>query len=138
MVRIFLSLSGCKLPTYILPAFPCLALALGDFIARSKWNRSFVSKGGVAVTAGLLIFVNYYAVPWYAQQRSPMINPAAIAQYCGDPQAAIICFPRNVDSVAFYMQRDDLHNVRTKESQDSLKTCLPGRAPWCFSRIGIR
>ena len=31
---LFFSLSGCKLPTYVLPAFPFLTLALGDFIAR--------------------------------------------------------------------------------------------------------
>jgi 4-amino-4-deoxy-L-arabinose transferase-like glycosyltransferase len=30
---LFFSLSGCKLPTYILPAFPMLALALGSYLA---------------------------------------------------------------------------------------------------------
>jgi 4-amino-4-deoxy-L-arabinose transferase-like glycosyltransferase len=37
----FFSCSGSKLPTYILPAFPPLCLALGEFIARSGWNASW-------------------------------------------------------------------------------------------------
>ncbi len=123
----FFSLSGCKLPTYILPAFPCLALALGDFIAHSKWNRSAASMSGVAAMLCALLAANYYVVPWYAQQRSPMVDPATIAQYCGDPKAAIVCFPRNVDSVAFYMQRDDLRHIRTKESQKLVEDMLTRR-----------
>ena len=35
----FFSLSGCKLPTYVLPAFPCLCLAVGDFVARTRWHE---------------------------------------------------------------------------------------------------
>jgi 4-amino-4-deoxy-L-arabinose transferase-like glycosyltransferase len=113
---LFFSLSGCKLPTYVLPAFPFLTLALGDFIARTKWHRSVWSKTGVAVTAGIIAFAHYVAMPWYAQQRSPMANRELVAKYCADPESPVICFPRNVDSVAFYLGRDDLRNVRTKES----------------------
>src|SRR5262249_54813580 len=36
----FFTLSGCKLPTYVLPAFPFLALALGSFVAQSRWRDS--------------------------------------------------------------------------------------------------
>src|SRR5262249_61980884 len=36
----FFTLSGSKLPTYILPAFPPLALALGYFVAHGSWQRS--------------------------------------------------------------------------------------------------
>jgi 4-amino-4-deoxy-L-arabinose transferase-like glycosyltransferase len=120
----FFSMSGCKLPTYILPAFPCLTLVLGDFIAHSKWQRTMTAKAGVAITAGFLAFVHFYALPWYALQRSPMADPGLLAHYCGDPHAAIVCFPRNVDSVAFYLERDDLRNVRTKESQKLVEDML--------------
>ena len=34
----FFSLSSCKLPTYILPAFPLLALVLGKVLADCTWN----------------------------------------------------------------------------------------------------
>ncbi|MBI2807542.1 MAG: glycosyltransferase [Planctomycetes bacterium] len=37
---LFFSLSGCKRPGYILPAFPLLALALGTFVTHGlPWNR---------------------------------------------------------------------------------------------------
>lgn len=121
---LFFSLSGCKLPTYVLPAFPFLTLAMGDFVARTKWNRSHWSKTGIAVTAGLLLFALYVALPWYAQQRSPMANRELMVKYCGDPETPVVCFPRNVDSVAFYLGRDDLRNVRTKESISLIQDLL--------------
>ena len=113
----FFSVSGSKLPTYILPAFPCIALALGHFVAHTRWQRSLITRSGVAVAAAVLVFANYIAIPWYAQQRSPVADRDLIAHYCAQPEATVICFPRNVDSVAFYMGRDDLRNVRTKHSQ---------------------
>ena len=36
---LFFSLSGCKLPTYILPALP-FALAMGHFLTHSEWGDS--------------------------------------------------------------------------------------------------
>src|SRR5206468_4807233 len=39
-VVLFFSLSGCKLPTYILPAWPLLALAIGHFLAHGAWRGS--------------------------------------------------------------------------------------------------
>ena len=120
----FFSLSGSKLPTYILPAFPCLALVLGDFVARSRWRRSNWTRAGVIGMTGLLLFANYHAVPWYAKQRSPMADRELIARYCADPETTVICFPRNVDSVAFYLGRDDLRNIRTKQSQKLVEDLL--------------
>ena len=37
---LFFTLSECKLPTYVLPAFPPLALALGYYLAGSRWHVS--------------------------------------------------------------------------------------------------
>ena len=36
----FFSCSGSKLPTYILPAYPFLCLAIGEFVARTRWNSA--------------------------------------------------------------------------------------------------
>jgi 4-amino-4-deoxy-L-arabinose transferase-like glycosyltransferase len=113
---LFFSLSGCKLPTYILPAFPPLALALGVYLTVSGWDRSRWT-GGVATGAfGLLIVGHYVAVPWYARQHSPMNQPDEVAAYCGARTTPVVCYPRSVDSVAFYLGRDDLRTYRSKET----------------------
>jgi 4-amino-4-deoxy-L-arabinose transferase-like glycosyltransferase len=110
----FFSLSGSKLPTYILPAFPMLALAFGCFLANSHWAYSRLTKGVAAFTVGLLLVAHYAVIPWYADFHSPMSRAQVVADYCeGTP---VVCYPRNCDSAAFYLGRDDLHSFRSKET----------------------
>ena len=111
----FFSFSGSKLPTYILPAFPPLCLALGEYVARTKWHASFFTRGMVGVFAGLLAVVHYVALPWYAKERSPMGKPEVVQQFLADPSAAVVMYPREVSSVSFYTGRRDLRPVRTKD-----------------------
>jgi hypothetical protein len=120
---IFFSLSGSKLPTYVLPAFPCLALALGNFMARSRWDHSIWTRVGIGSALAILTALHYVAFPWYAEQRSPMVKPELIAHYC-DADAPVICFPRNCDSISFYLGRDDFRNVRTKASQELVEAMM--------------
>ena len=124
---LFFSISGCKLPTYIMPAFPLLLLALGDFIARSHWNDSRFLKSLVMVSFGILGFAFYVALPWYANHRSPMRNPEVLERFCSNPEVPIFTFPRNCDSVAFYLGRDDLISVRSKFSQTLIEAMLEHR-----------
>ena len=114
----FFSMSGCKLPTYILPAFPCLLLALGDFVARTDWRTARATRLGVGTSAALLLFVFHVGLPWYAELRSPMGVPEVADKLHASHNEAVYCFPRNVDSVAFYTGRDDLMSCRTKFSQE--------------------
>ena len=37
-----------------------------------------------------------------------------MAALCGDPNVPVICFPRHVDSVAFYLGRADFPAIHTK------------------------
>lgn len=120
----FFSMSGCKLPTYILPAFPCLCLALGDFVARTKWNNAVVTRTGVGGMAALLAFGFYFAIPWYAELRSPMGIPEIASKLHDAKKEPMFCFPRNVDSVAFYTGRDDLKSCRTKVSQELVEELI--------------
>jgi len=120
---LFFTLSGCKLPTYVLPAFPPLALALGYFLAASRWGRSRLPRAAAASAFALLAAAHYVAVPWYAAYRSPMARADVVAAYCGDPSVRVICYPRNCDSVAFYLARDDLRNFRSKQI-DPLRQAL--------------
>ena len=120
---LFFSLSGSKLPTYILPAYPSICLALGAYMANSRWDGSIYTRIGLATTACLMAALLYVGVPWYARQRSPFGEPGKVEPYFAQKET-VICFPRNVDSIAFYMNRDDLRSVRTKASQDLIVDCL--------------
>ncbi len=111
----FFSLAGSKLPTYILPSFPLLCLALGCFVARTDWRHSRWVLGLVATAWFLQVAVSYVAVPAYARLRSPMGHPAEMHERCGDPLVPVVCFPRHVDSVAFYVGRSDFRVIRSKE-----------------------
>jgi 4-amino-4-deoxy-L-arabinose transferase-like glycosyltransferase len=114
---LFFTLSACKLPTYILPALPPLALALGHFLAQSRWRRSRLPAWGAAAAFALLAAFHYLALPWYAEYRSPMSRPAEVVRLCADRNTRVVCYPRNCDSVAFYLRRADLHAYRSKESE---------------------
>ncbi len=119
----FFSLAGSKLPTYILPAFPPLCLALGCFVARTDRCRSRWVIGLIASFWLVQAFVNGVLVPAYARQRSPMADAAAMRERCGDPATPVVCFPRHVDSVAFATGRSDFRAYRSKEI-DALVTEL--------------
>jgi 4-amino-4-deoxy-L-arabinose transferase-like glycosyltransferase len=120
----FFSMSGCKLPTYILPAFPCLCLAMGDFVARTKWSTARVTRAGVGLSAAVLAFAFYVAVPKYAELRSPMGPPEVAAKLQASRGEVMYAFPRNVDSVAFYTHRDDLKSCRTSVSQELIEQLI--------------
>lgn len=120
----FFSLSGSKLPTYVLPAFPCLCLAVGDFVARTRWGERWVTRTGVATTAAVLAVGFYAAVPWYAERRSPMGNPEVAARLYAARGDTMFSFPRNVDSVAFYTDRADIQSCRTRVSQELIEALI--------------
>jgi 4-amino-4-deoxy-L-arabinose transferase-like glycosyltransferase len=118
----FFSCSGSKLPTYILPAYPFLCLAVGEFVARSRWNGAFATRALIAAAAALVLFAHHYAVPWYAKERSPLGRPELVEHFI-EPDTAVICFPRNCDSVAFYTDRADLRSVRTRDVNQLFVDC---------------
>jgi 4-amino-4-deoxy-L-arabinose transferase-like glycosyltransferase len=109
---LFFTLSGSKLPTYILPAFAPLALALGYY-----WSLKLTRGAGwVLACWGIALFLgNAVVLPWYAELRSPIGGPAAeLRELCADPATAVCCYPRSCDSAAFYLGRDDLRPTRSK------------------------
>jgi 4-amino-4-deoxy-L-arabinose transferase-like glycosyltransferase len=112
---LFFSASGSKLPTYVLPAFPPLALAFGQLVTARGWDRRRwpMALGGVAF--GLMALAHLVVLPWYAGQRAPMGRPDEVRALCGDRDVPVICFPRSCDSVSFYLGRDDLRGFREKQ-----------------------
>jgi hypothetical protein len=113
---LFFSLSGCKLPTYILPAFPPLCLALGVYVAAGRWPRRPVTWASAALAFVLLGIGHYVWVPAYAMYHSPMNRPQEVLALCADRTTPVVCYPRSVDSVAFYLGRDDFRSYRSKET----------------------
>ncbi len=120
---LFFSVSGSKLPTYILPAYPFMCLALGEFVARTRWNSAVATRGLIGAMAAFVLFAHHYAIPVYAQARSPFGRPELVERFVGNPETAVVCFPRNCDSLAFYYDRADLRNVRTKEMNKMFVEC---------------
>jgi 4-amino-4-deoxy-L-arabinose transferase-like glycosyltransferase len=122
----FFSCSGSKLPTYILPAFPFLALAFGEFISRSPWDRARRTRLLLGGSLALCVVMNWAVVPWYAAQRSP-VGPNGdlerVRGLAGDPAVPVVTYPRHLDSVAFTLGRADFDCVRSKEVNQFIVDC---------------
>jgi hypothetical protein len=115
---LFFTLSACKLPTYILPALPFFALVLGHVVAQSRWRHSRLPAGLAGTSFAVIFLVHYLAVPWYSSYRSPMSRPEEVLRLCADHDASVVCYPRNCDSIAFYLGRDDLRTFRSKDIEE--------------------
>jgi 4-amino-4-deoxy-L-arabinose transferase-like glycosyltransferase len=121
---LFFSLSGCKLATYVLPAFPLLSLALGAFLVQSGWDRARRVQVGAAFSFAVLLFGHEVLLPWYAEFRSPFSREAEVTRLAGDPQTPVVCFPRSCDSLAFYLHRDDFVTYRSKDTPELVQFFL--------------
>lgn len=115
---LFFSLSGCKLPTYILPVFPPLALALGYYLTMASWTERRITRGIAVAAAVLLAMAHYVVVPAYARYHSPLGGPEEVLAACRDRAVGLVAYPRECDSVAFYLGRDDLRTYRSKATPD--------------------
>jgi hypothetical protein len=115
---VFFTLSACKLPTYILPALPFLALVLGHVLVHSRWGETRLPAGLAGTSFAVMLLTHYVAVPWYAGYRSPMGRPEEVLRLCADRDASVVCYPRNCDSIAFYLGRDDLRTFRSKDIEE--------------------
>ena len=137
---LFFTLSGSKLPTYILPAFPPLALALGYHLSGSKLVATRWPATVAAVAFGSLLIGHFVVLPWYARYRSPVARYDELARYCDKPAQPIICFPRTCDSVGFYFERADLRGFRSHDIEE-LRTALrenPRTVVLCTHRHSLR
>jgi hypothetical protein len=133
---LFFSLSGCKLPTYVLPAFGPLCLAAGGFVAGTAWHRARAVRAAVA-GCWLMVAAGHFAlVPWYAAHRSPLKHADAVRALCDDPAVPVVCFPRNVDSVAFELGRADFRTYRSKHMAELFEDL--GRQPRTVVLFGHR
>ena len=136
----FFTLSQCKLPTYIMPAFPLLTLAFGYFLVHSRWQTARLPRVMLGSAFVLLVVGHHVLCPWYAAYRSPVGRPDDVRRLCADPATPVVCYSRNCDSVAFALGRDDLRTFRSKEI-DALRTLVrqqPRTVILCTHRHSLR
>jgi 4-amino-4-deoxy-L-arabinose transferase-like glycosyltransferase len=82
-VLVFFSLSGSKLPSYILPIFPAAALAMGWQIERASM-RTLATLAGVLVATTLALFVAMLlGWPWLAERIADARTPRAVYMALG-------------------------------------------------------
>jgi len=93
-----------------------LALGLGTYFVQSRWTARRWTNAVLGLSFLILGSGHYLAVPWYARFHSPMSQAAAVERLCRDVNTPVVCYPRNCDSVAFYLGRDDLRSFRSKET----------------------
>jgi 4-amino-4-deoxy-L-arabinose transferase-like glycosyltransferase len=120
---LFFSLSGSKLPTYILPALPPFALVLGVLLETDDrlFTRPQWVVGGIWI--GAMFTGHWVLLPAYANERSPMREAAIVREHCGNPDTTVVCFPRECSSASFYLCRNDIHATRTKNVGDLINDC---------------
>src|SRR5262249_31576663 len=97
---------------------PPFALALGHFLSSPRWASSRAVAATAAATFFLVAGFHHLALPWYANYRSPMSRPPEVLARCADRSVPVVCYPRNCDSVAFYLGRDDLRAYRSKDVEE--------------------
>jgi 4-amino-4-deoxy-L-arabinose transferase-like glycosyltransferase len=111
---VFFSLSGCKRPGYILPAFPLLALILGTFLTHGLPRRFWMPSHGKqrllwgGGTAGLFILLLLgirEGLPRYHNRYVLRQQVRAQLDVAQDGKTPIICYPKRWDSISFYLGR---------------------------------
>jgi 4-amino-4-deoxy-L-arabinose transferase-like glycosyltransferase len=110
----FFSASGCKRPSYILPAMPALALALGCYAdAASRIGRAwFACWAGTATAMFLLLLAAaQWLLPAYAAHYSLRDQLVPHAPEV-DRDAPVMCYPHGWDAVPFYLQRGNVRVFR--------------------------
>jgi 4-amino-4-deoxy-L-arabinose transferase-like glycosyltransferase len=116
----FFSASGCKRPSYILPAMPPLALALGCYVdaacssGRIRWGHW---AGAAAGTFLVLFGAAQYLLPVYAGKYSLRDQVVPHAEACAGA-VPVLCYPHGWDAVSFYLRRSDVRVFREAQLGD--------------------
>ena len=112
---VFFSLSGCKLPTYIMPALAPLAMVLA---VQSTTLPPALARLGFAAGAPVCLAVSCVALPWYASYRNPLACEAAWAlvdESNADGATRLACYPRPCHAASLRLGRTDIPSFRSKE-----------------------
>ena len=123
----FFSLSGCKLPTYILPSLAPLALVLG---AQSTTLSTGMVRLAFFVALPLSLIGHGIALPWYASVRDPLACSAAwklVDDAVANGTTRVVCYPRPCHAASLRLNRNDIPSFRSKEF-DAFRADLMSRS----------
>lgn len=112
---VFFSLSGCKLPTYIMPALAPLALVLA---VQSATLPPAVVRLGFAAGAPICLAASCFALPWYAAYRNPLACEAAWAmvdEAIATGTTRVACYPRPCHAASLRLGKTDIPSFRSKD-----------------------
>ncbi len=112
---VFFSLSGCKLPTYIMPALGPLALVLA---VQSTTLPTALPRLGFALGAPVCLAVSCVAVPWYAAHRDPLACETAwtlVDESIAGGADRLACYPRPCHAASLRLGRTDIPSFRSKD-----------------------
>lgn len=105
----FFSISGSKLPSYILPSFPGFAIVIGEALSRGAllprtWKPKWVAAGGSALMVGVVLFAFAVYAPANASKLSTRELCLRVATKMKPGElATLLRLPKDYDPV-FYLQ----------------------------------
>ncbi|RYG66047.1 glycosyltransferase family 39 protein [bacterium] len=105
----FFSISGSKLPSYMLPSFPGFAIVIGEALSRGVFlPKSIKPKWAAATGAGLMSLVVLYAFLVYAPAREEKLSTKALClrvaqKMAPGEKATLFRLPKDYDPV-FYLE----------------------------------
>jgi 4-amino-4-deoxy-L-arabinose transferase-like glycosyltransferase len=103
----FFSLSGCKRPAYILPAFALLALILGTYLTHGAQRSAAVWRcGSVGAAAVFLLLLAGTQSLLRTHHEHYALRSQIVALRDESEGMPVGCYPKRWDSVSFYLQRD--------------------------------
>ena len=116
VVLVFFSASSSKLPSYILPVFPSLALLVGAQLSRSThalpmWQGWFGAALGVAATAlapGILQFAEPQLPAGLLQDYVPWLQSAGAALIAGSVACTVLAARRSVPAAVLALAAGSL------------------------------
>jgi 4-amino-4-deoxy-L-arabinose transferase-like glycosyltransferase len=124
---VFFTLAGCKRASYLLPAYPAFAMALGCYLdalipagatAPASWLarvRRHPALACFATMAVLMLATVYWRLPEYARSYSYRGLVRRHAEAYEQSAVPIVCYPRRWDSVSFYLRRSDVRAYAADE-----------------------
>ncbi len=111
---LFFSASACKRPSYLLPAMPPLALALGcyvDAVTAAGRLRRVCWGCAAGVTFVILFAAAVWVLPEYTRKYSARDQFVPHARACAGA-VPVMAYPHGWDAVNFYLQRSDVRVFR--------------------------